>query len=161
MRIGSGAGFAGDRLEPAVILVEQGGIDYLGLECLAERTIALGQLRRRADPDAGYDPLLERRMEMLLPLLRRKGVRMISNFGSANRHAAGERIVRIAQRLRVPVRVAVVTGDDVFDRVSPDAIALGGGDYVARTGRAWQDIELRATRAPALAPGPTGRCTVR
>jgi acyclic terpene utilization AtuA family protein len=43
VRVGSGAGFAGDRLEPAVILVEQGGIDYLGLECLAERTIALGE----------------------------------------------------------------------------------------------------------------------
>ena len=42
VRIGSGAGFAGDRLEPAVILAERGELQYLGLECLAERTIALG-----------------------------------------------------------------------------------------------------------------------
>ena len=83
-RIGSGAGFSGDRLEPAVILAEQGDLDYLGLECLAERTIALAQLRRRADPTQGYDPLLKRRVEMLLPVLKRRGVRLISNFGAAN-----------------------------------------------------------------------------
>jgi len=156
VRIGSGAGFAGDRLEPAVILVEQGGIDYLGLECLAERTIALGQLRRRADPDGGYDPLLERRMEMLLPLLRRKRVRVISNFGSANPRAAGQRIVRIAQRLGVPVRVAVVTGDDVFDRVSPDAIALetGGplrafGELISANAYLGADALMAALRSDA------------
>lgn len=131
MRIGSGAGFAGDRLEPAVILVEQGGIDYLGLECLAERTIALGQLRRRSDPEGAYDPLLERRMEMLLPLLRRKGVRLISNVGAANPRAAGERIVRIAQRLRVPVKVARAT---VVGHLLECAAQVSGG-YFADPGR--------------------------
>ena len=40
VRIGSGAGFAGDRWEPAVELVEQGALDYIAFECLAERTIA-------------------------------------------------------------------------------------------------------------------------
>ncbi|MEP6943202.1 MAG: acyclic terpene utilization AtuA family protein, partial [Betaproteobacteria bacterium] len=134
MRIGSGAGFAGDRLEPAVILAEQGGLDYLGLECLAERTIALGQLRRRQDSSAGYDPLLERRMELLLPLLRRNRVRLVSNFGSANPRAAGERIVALARALGFPVKVAVVTGDDVFDRITGDAVALETGAPLAEFG---------------------------
>ena len=133
VRIGSGAGFAGDRLEPAVILAEQGGIVYLALECLAERTIALGQLRRRRDPDSGYDPLLERRMELLLPVLKRKKIRLISNFGSAHPLAAGRRIVEMARRLGVAVKVAVVTGDDVYARITSRAVALesGGplGDY--------------------------------
>ena len=88
VRIGSGAGFSGDRLEPAVVLAEYGNLAYLGLECLAERTIALGQLRRLRDPGSGYDPLLERRMELLLPVLKRRRVRLISNFGSANPAAA-------------------------------------------------------------------------
>ena len=135
VRVGSGAGFAGDRLEPAVVLAERGDVAYLALECLAERTIALGQLRRLKDPGAGYDPLLERRMELLLPLLRRKRVRLISNFGAANPMAAGTRIVEIARRLRLPVKVAVVTGDDVFDRLSPKAIALETGEPVAACGR--------------------------
>ena len=49
-----------------MILASQGGLDYLALECLAERTIALAQLRKLADPAAGYDPLLETRMRALL-----------------------------------------------------------------------------------------------
>jgi hypothetical protein len=41
LRIGSGAGYSGDRIEPAVELAEHGDLDYLVFECLAERTIAL------------------------------------------------------------------------------------------------------------------------
>ena len=63
VRIGCGAGFQGDRLEPALILAERGKLDYLRLECLGERTIALAQLRKLHDPAGGYDPLLERRMD--------------------------------------------------------------------------------------------------
>ena len=66
IRIGCGAGFQGDRLEPALILAEKGELDYLMLECLAERTIALAQLRRLNDPAAGYDTLLERRVTGLI-----------------------------------------------------------------------------------------------
>ena len=62
IRIGGGAGYSGDRIEPAVELAEKGDIDYLVFECLAERTIALAQRARLADPAAGYDPLLEQRM---------------------------------------------------------------------------------------------------
>lgn len=80
IRIGCGAGFSGDRLEPALILVQQGQLDYLVLECLAERTIALAQKRKRQDPTLGYDPLLERRIESLLPHLLEKKVRLITNM---------------------------------------------------------------------------------
>ena len=43
IRIGSGAGYAGDRIEPAVELMEKGNLDYIIFECLAERTVAIGQ----------------------------------------------------------------------------------------------------------------------
>ena len=43
LRIGCGAGFSGDRMDPAIVLAEKGDLDYLVLECLAERTIALAQ----------------------------------------------------------------------------------------------------------------------
>jgi hypothetical protein len=65
IRIGCGAGFSGDRIEPAVVLAEKGGLDYLVLECLAERTIALAQKRKMLDPSKGYDPLLEKRITTL------------------------------------------------------------------------------------------------
>src|SRR3954452_17791354 len=130
LRIGSGAGFQGDRLDPALVLAERGDIDWLALECLGERTVALAQLRRRRDPSAGYDPLLLRRMEMLLPLLRMKRIRLISNFGAANPLAAGDALVLLAQRMNVPVKVAVVTGDDVLSRIEPSDRVLESGQPV-------------------------------
>ena len=59
IRLGAGAGYSGDRIEPAVELAEKGDLDYLIFECLAERTIALAQQCRLNDPAKGYDPLLE------------------------------------------------------------------------------------------------------
>jgi hypothetical protein len=129
-RIGSGAGFSGDRLEPACVLVERGAIDFLALECLGERTIALAQLRRRKNAALGYDPLLERRMERLLPLLKSHGTRLISNFGAANPLAAADAILAIARRLRLPVRIAVVTGDDVLSSIEPGMPTLESGTSI-------------------------------
>ena len=127
MRIGSGAGFSGDRLEPAVVLAERGAIDFLALECLGERTVALAQLRKRKDPSLGYDPLLVRRMELLLPLLRRNGVRLVTNMGAAHPLAAADAILRIAGAMKLPIRVAVVTGDDVHAQIGPDSVTLENG----------------------------------
>ena len=62
IRIGSGAGYSGDRIEPAVELAENGDIQYLVFECLGERTVALAQQARMKNPDGGYDPLLEERL---------------------------------------------------------------------------------------------------
>src|SRR5207302_6676551 len=85
IRIGAGSGFQGDRLEPAVILASQGELDYLALECLAERTIALAQLRKLADPAAGFDPLLETRMRALLPLAVGHRIRIVTKLAAADR----------------------------------------------------------------------------
>ena len=54
VRIGSGAGYAGDRIEPAIDLMLNGNIDYIVFECLAERTIAIAQQEKLKDPDKGY-----------------------------------------------------------------------------------------------------------
>jgi hypothetical protein len=119
VRIGAGSGFQGDRLEPAVILASQGELDYLALECLAERTIALAQLRKLADPAAGYDPLLERRLGALLPICKRNGVRIVTNMGAANPLAAGRKIISLAKDLGLNIKVAVVSGDDVLNLLNP------------------------------------------
>jgi hypothetical protein len=96
IRIGCGAGFSGDRLDPSVILAEKGELDYLVLECLAERTIGLAQKRKLQDPTKGYDPLLERRIESLLPILIKNKIRLISNMGAANPIEGAKKAVEIA-----------------------------------------------------------------
>lgn len=118
VRIGAGAGYSGDRIEPAVELAEHGALDYLVFECLAERTIAIAQQARRQDPQLGYDPLLEARMKAVLPAAIRNGVRIISNMGAANPLAAARKTAQIARSLGLgDVKIAAVTGDDVLDVV--------------------------------------------
>jgi hypothetical protein len=125
VRIGCGAGYSGDRIEPAVELAAKGALQYLGFECLAERTIALAQKARLADADAGFDPLLDERMEAVLPLCAKNGVRIISNMGAANPEAAATRTQEIARRLGLGgLRIAAVSGDDVLAQMRSGEIAI-------------------------------------
>ncbi len=126
-RIGCGAGFAGDRIEPAEDLLRRAGLADLVLECLGERTIALAQQRRLADPDAGYDRRLPARFERLLPLAVGHGVRVLTNMGAANPLAAGRVTRALLDRIGARAAVAVVSGDDVLDEVDLDAPAWENG----------------------------------
>ncbi|HEX7981496.1 MAG TPA: acyclic terpene utilization AtuA family protein, partial [Gemmatimonadaceae bacterium] len=115
VRIGAGAGYSGDRIEPAIELAERAHIDYLVFECLAERTIALAQQERQRDPARGYDPFLEARMRAVLPACRRRGIRVVTNAGAANPVAAARMVAEIARELGLQgLRIAAVVGDDVL-----------------------------------------------
>src|SRR6201997_5047708 len=116
IRIGSGAGYSGDRIEPAVELAEKGDIDYLVFECLGERTVALAQQARMKNPALGYDPLLEERMRAVLPLCAAKGIKIVTNMGAANPEAAARKTAEVARSLGLSrLKVAAVVGDDVLE----------------------------------------------
>ena len=115
IRIGSGAGYAGDRLEPSLELIEKGNLDYISYECLAERTIAIGQEAKLKDPTKGYNGLLEYRMEKALPLAWKHKVKIITNMGSANPAAAAQKCIEIARRHGLDgMKIACVEGDDIL-----------------------------------------------
>jgi hypothetical protein len=126
-RIACGAGFSGDRIEPAEDLLRRSGAADLVLECLGERTVAQAQQRRLADPALGYERRMPARFERLLPLAREHGVRVITNMGAANPLAAGRVTRSILDAQGLGGRVAVVTGDDVLDVVDLDAPAWETG----------------------------------
>ncbi|WP_338639246.1 acyclic terpene utilization AtuA family protein [Burkholderia pyrrocinia] len=150
VRIGAGAGYSGDRIEPAVELAEHGQLDYLVFECLAERTIAIAQQARRRDPALGYDPLLDARMRAVLPVAVPNGVRIVSNMGAANPRAAAQRTARIAQSLGIAgLKVAAVEGDDVLDVVLRGTFRFEeSGDEVA----AYRDRIVSANAYLGAAP---------
>ncbi|EOH6073526.1 acyclic terpene utilization AtuA family protein [Burkholderia cenocepacia] len=150
VRIGAGAGYSGDRIEPAVELAEHGQLDYLVFECLAERTIAIAQQARRNDPALGYDPLLDARMQAVLPVAAVKRVRIVSNMGAANPRAAARRTAQIAQSLGIAgLKVAAVEGDDVLDVVLRGAFRFEeSGDDVA----AYRDRIVSANAYLGAAP---------
>ena len=115
IRIGSGAGYSGDRIEPAVELAEKGDIQYLVFECLGERTVALAQQARMKNPQDGFDPLLEERMRAVLPRCVAKGIKIVTNMGAANPVAAARKTAEIARSLGLSaLKVAAVVGDDVL-----------------------------------------------
>jgi Acyclic terpene utilisation family protein AtuA len=113
IRIANGQGFWGDWLEAPVRLVEEGPIDYLALDYLAEITMSILQKQRQSDPALGYardfPPLIAR----LAGAIRERGVRVIANAGGVNPVACAREVVRLAPGLKV----AVVLGDDVYPRL--------------------------------------------
>lgn len=130
IRIGSGAGYAGDRLEPALELMQHASLQYIAFECLAERTIALAQRAKLADPAKGYNAQLEYRMRKVLPLARSKGVRVLTNMGAANPESALQRVVELAREQGLKgMRISAVLGDDVQDlvRANPNLPQLENG----------------------------------
>ncbi len=129
VRIGCGAGFSGDRIEPAVELATKGDLDFLVFECLAERTIALAQLARTRDPAAGYDPWLADRIEAVLPACIEGHTRIVTNMGAANPRAAAALTADVARRIgQRGLSIATVAGDDVLN------IVKSGPWLVAETG---------------------------
>jgi len=135
IRIGAGAGYSGDRIEPALELAEKGNIDYLIFECLAERTIALAQQAKMHDPALGYDPLLEQRMLAVLRTCSEKGIKIVTNMGAANPLAAAAKIKQVARTLGLAkLKIAAVTGDDVLDQLRRDDYRDDTGAPVAALG---------------------------
>lgn len=144
IRMGAGAGYSGDRIEPAVELAAKGGLDYLVFECLAERTIALAQQAKLKDPASGYDPLLVERMKAVLPLCAKGGIKLVTNMGAANPLAAAEKVREVARSFGIKgLKVAAVTGDDVLE-------AVRSGDYrIEETGGRIADLGNRVVSANA------------
>jgi hypothetical protein len=119
IRIAAGAGYAGDRIEPALDNIIRGDVDYIIFECLAERTIALAQKEKLSNPDKGYNHLLEYRMGKVIPLLKEHPVKIITNMGAANPIAATKKIYEIACKYGLShLKIAAVNGDDVLDDIS-------------------------------------------
>src|SRR6059036_1236907 len=113
IRIANGQGFWGDWLEAPVRLIEQGPIDYLSLDYLAEITMSILQKQKNLNPNLGYardfPPLIER----IGRRMRERGAKVIANAGGVNPVACAREVQRVAPDLKV----AVVLGDDVFGRL--------------------------------------------
>jgi hypothetical protein len=135
-RLGTGAGFSADRLDPAVDLVAKGRLDAIVFECIGERTLAFGYRDRMAEPGAGYNPLLERRLRALLPLCHENRTCLITNMGVANPRGAAVKAAKVARDLGLRgLRIAALEGDDVGELVGPDTPLPDSGSTVDEVGR--------------------------
>ncbi|AOY96167.1 ABC transporter substrate-binding protein [Cupriavidus sp. USMAA2-4] len=115
LRIGSGSGWWGDRVEPAALSARHGRLDYLCFETMAEATVSAAQVRKRRDPAfAGYDSYLDERMRAVLPDCIARGTRIISNQGWINPLGAARRIAELCEELGLRgVKIAAITTTDL------------------------------------------------
>jgi len=119
VRIASGQGFWGDWLEAPIRQVQGGPIDYLMMDYLAEVTMSIMQKQRARDPALGYAKDFVPLMRKLLPDLVARNIRVTANAGGVNPMACAEAVADVAGELGLAgrVKIAVVSGDDILDRL--------------------------------------------
>lgn len=92
--------------------------DYLVFDYLAEITMSLLAQMRQRDPAAGFVPDFVANLSRHLPVIAEQGVRLISNAGGVNPQACAEAVRGIIAKAGLDLKVSVVTGDDLMDRLS-------------------------------------------
>ena len=154
LRIGCGAGYQGDRVRPAAeLLGAVPNLDYLFLECLAERTLAIAHSRMANKTGPGYDPRLPQWLATLLPICAKSGCKLVANLGAADPKSGAAMAAMVVGQLRLrhhatglPLKVVGV-GETVeaqrravgaaYTYLGADAVvaALEAGADVVITGR--------------------------
>jgi len=126
LRIGSGSGWWGDRIDPARWNAERGALDFLCFETMAEATVSAAQVRKRRDPAfPGYDTWLDERMRAVLPHCKANGTRIVSNQGWINPRAAARRVAELcAQAGWADARVAAVTATDLSAEIAASDLRI-------------------------------------
>lgn len=132
VKIGAGQGFYGDALEPAVYIAEHSDVQYICFDTLAELTLAILQKDRQKDPTKGYTRDITKTMKNLIPYIKKKGIKLITNAGGINPKGAKDEIIRVAKELNITgLKIATVTGDDIhhrIDELQSKGILLSNGD---------------------------------
>ncbi|MGE0870668.1 MAG: acyclic terpene utilization AtuA family protein [Kofleriaceae bacterium] len=116
--LGSGSGYWGDALEPAIEMAARADVSYMGFDHLSELTMAILSRSKAKDPAQGYIPDLIPWMRALLPVAVPRGIRLITNAGGANPRSAAAEVAKLARELGMPkLRIGIVEGDDVLGRL--------------------------------------------
>src|SRR5688572_21827454 len=119
IRIAAGQGFWGDLPDAPVRQVEGGPIDYLMLDYLAEVTMSIMQKQKARDPNAGYARDFVPLMKQILPACVERDIKVVANAGGVNVHGCAAAVRNVAQDLGLggKVKIGIVTGDDILDRI--------------------------------------------
>ena len=113
--IANGQGFWGDSILGPVRLVNEGPLDYLTLDYLAEVTMSIMQKLKSRDPNAGYATDFVQMVERVLPKCREKGIKIVANAGGVNPQACRKAVADVIRKLGIEgVKIGVVEGDDIL-----------------------------------------------
>jgi hypothetical protein len=147
LRIANGQGFWGDSVDAPRRLVEEGPLDYLTLDYLAEVTMSIMQKARQRDPRAGYATDFVELIRDILPTLRKNGIRVVANAGGVNPDGCREALIALARQQGASgLRIGTVTGDDILPRL--DELITTGVPFVnLDDGRPFTEVRERVLSA--------------
>jgi hypothetical protein len=147
VRIANGQGFWGDSLLGPIRLVEEGPLDYLTLDYLAEVTMSIMQKLKSRDPNAGYATDFVEMLRRILPRCKQKGIKVVANAGGVNPRGCLEAIRKVVAELKLKgVRVGIVEGDDILARL-PELMKAGEAFTNLDSGAAIDTVLSRITSA--------------
>ncbi len=118
LRVANGQGFWGDSVDAPVRLIEEGPLDYLTLDYLAEVTMSILQKQYQRDRTRGYATDFIGLIRRVLPALREKDVRIVANAGGVNPEGCRQALLEVAREQGATgFKIGIVTGDDILGRL--------------------------------------------
>ncbi len=148
VRVASGQGFWGDSLDAPRQQVENGPVDYLMLDYLAEVTMSILQKQKERDPAMGYARDFVGAMDSVLDAVTERGVRVVANAGGVNPPACATAIQGVAKKCGKSLRIGVVTGDDLLPRLN-ELVEQGHALAHMETGEPLETVRDRVLSANA------------
>lgn len=147
VKLGTGLAFWGDSIRPAIDMVEHADIQYLCCDHLAELTMSILNKQKAKKPELGYTTDIIPFLRGVLPRCRERGIKIISDAGGSNPESCAREVVSLCRDLGLyGTRVAVVTGDDILDRID-ELLADGVAFENLDTGQPLSEIRDRVTHA--------------
>ena len=125
IKIASGQGFWGDLIDAPFHQVTKGDVDYLVMDYLAEVTMSILQKQKNKNPELGYAKDIPELMKRILPIIKEKNIKVITNGGGVNPVACANAVMKVAKELGIKnLKIGVVLGDDIKDQLD-DLIKSG------------------------------------
>jgi hypothetical protein len=147
IRIANAQGFWGDSILAPIRLVNEGPIDYITFDYLAEITMSIMQKQRARNPEHGYALDFIRMLEKILPACKEKGIKVIANAGGVNAKACAKATEELIAELGLHgMKVGIVEGDDILDRL-PEITDNGESLSNLDTGAPLSDVQDRISSA--------------
>jgi len=127
IKIASEQGFWGDLIDAPFHQVTKGDIDYLVMDYLAEVTMSILQKQKNKNPELGYAKDIPELMKRILPIIKEKNIKVITNGGGVNPVACANAVIQVAKNLGIKnLKIGVVLGDNIKDNL--DELIAEGAD---------------------------------
>jgi hypothetical protein len=118
LRIANCSGFYGDRQSAAYEMVNDGPIDFLTGDWLAELTMLILARSAAKRPGGGYAHSFVRQMEQVMGTCLDRGIKVVANAGGLDPAGCAEAVSSIAQKLGLAPTIAFIEGDNLMTRLS-------------------------------------------